>query len=591
MLTGAYNFRHIVYSTDQNGNITRSSALYGTIGFDGAGNYTLSGQLSDSQISGGTPQAYQVTGTYIIQSNGLGVIDSPLFTGDQETGLVSQGVFVGSDTEGQVNDVFVAIPAGVTAASNATFQGNYWVAYMNLPSSDPSQSRDAFFPLSVDGAGSVTGTIVATGYIGASGSAITQTIQSASYSFSSGTGTLGLTTVGLTSQSLISGNMLFYVSPDGNFAVGGSSSGYDMFVAVRAASGPFTNTLFSGLYYMAGLDQDNTTVTTTGGFLDTYYGAVSANGAGTKIAHERFAPFDAYAYDWTYDSFYDLTQNNDGTYDRPAFKYGVGASGLGFVGIGKGPVEALVLGVKAPNFAGPGVYLNPAGVVNAASSAPFTNSISRGELITLYGTNLAASTVVAPSLPFPTSLGGTQVTVNGRFAPIYFVSPTQVSVIVPYATEAGGNDFLAQVQVTNNHSASNPVTVFIADDSPGVFSTPPGGVGAGAVLHADYSVVSAAKPATRFETLLVYVTGLGDVTPAVTEGNPAPSNPLSYTTNTFNVYIDTEPATVTFSGLAPGLAGVYQLNVVVPAAAGSGDVYLDVESAVAYTSLVTIRVQ
>jgi len=179
---------------------------------------------------------------------------------------------------------------------------------------------------------------------------------------------------------------------------------------------------------------------------------------------------------------------------------------------------------------------------------------------------------------------------NGRPAPIYYVSPTQLSVVVPYATEQDSNNFLAQVQVTNG-TTSNPVTVFIAATSPGVFSIPPGGVGAGAVLHADYSVVSASSPAVRGETLLVYLTGLGAVSPPVTEGTAAPSSPLSYTTNTFSVYIDNQLATVAYSGLAPGLAGLYQLNVVVPAAAGSGNVYLDIESNDAYTSEVTISVQ
>lgn len=592
MLTGNYNFRHIVYTTDQNGNLTRLSALYGTIAFDGAGNYSLNGQLSDSQTSAGAPQPYQVTGTYTIQSNGLGIIASPLFSNEDETGLVGQGgVFVGSDTEGQVNDVFVAIPAGASAAVNSTFQGKYWVAYLNLPGADPSQARDAFFALNANGSGGITGNTVAAGYIGASSAPINQAIQGAGYSFSNGVGTLALPSLGAGVNPLISGNKLFYVSPDGNFAVGGSAQGYDLFVAVRAAAAPFTNSLYNGLYYTAGIDEDNATVSTSGAFLDTYYGALSANGSGAIVRHERFAPFDAFAYDWTYSTAYDLAQNNDGTYDRSAFKYGMGVSGVGFVGIGKGPVESIVLGVHAPGFSGPGVYLNPAGVVNGASSAPFTNGISRGELITLYGSNLAANNVVASSLPFPATLGGTQVTVNGRNAPIYYVSATQVSVVVPYATESGGNDFLAKIQVINNGTPSNAVTVFINATSPGIFSIPPGGVGAGAVLHADYSVVSASNPAKRGETLQIYLTGLGDVSPAVTEGTAAPTNPLSQTTNQFNVYIDGQTATVGYSGLAPGLAGLYQLNVVVPAAAGSGDVYLDVESNDAYTSQVTIRVQ
>jgi uncharacterized protein (TIGR03437 family) len=586
MLQGAYNFRHIVYSTDANGSLTRLTATYGTLNFDGKGGYSLNGQMADSQTNSGQPQAYTVSSlTYGIGASGLGYLDNPLFQSEFVVGNVSQGVFLGSSTDGQINDILVAVPVGSSTPANSRLQGDYWVAYINYPGSDPTQVADAMFKMTANGSGGITGTIAASGYIGSSSTAVNQNITGASYAFNNGAGTITFPASGAANQTLISGTKTLYVSPDGNYAIGGSASGYDLFVAVRAASGTSTNSLYKGLYYTAGVDEDNSDPT-SGAYLDTFYGSLSADGAGTIIRHDRIAPFNDAAYNWTVDAYYTL--NADGSYDRPSFRYAVGTSGLGVVGIGKGPYEGIFLGVQAPNFSGSGVYLNPAGVVNAASFAPYTTGIARGELITLFGSNLAPSLQVAQALPFPTTLNGVQVKINGRLAPIYYVSPTQMSVIVPYPTEL--QDF-AQIQVTNGSTTSNAVTVFMNTTMPGVFSLPQTGVGNGAVLHADFSVVNAAKPAKKGETVLVYLTGLGDVNPPVTEGNAGPTNPLSTMTNDLQVFIDGIEATVSYAGLAPGLAGLYQINVQVPSDASTGNVYIDISTPDAYTSQVTIPVQ
>ncbi len=305
------------------------------------------------------------------------------------------------------------------------------------------------------------------------------------------------------------------------------------------------------------------------------------------LRDDRLAYFDYAAYDSTYDTGYSL--DSSGLYSTKWYQYAVGSDGMGFVSIGKGPVLGLSFGVKAPDFSGSGVYLNPTGVVNAASSAPFIAGLAPGELITLYGSGLAASTVVAQALPFPTTLGDVQVSINGRPAPIYYVSPTQISVIVPYETEIS----FAAVQVTNNGAKSNTVTVYMNDAAPGIFSVPPGGLGYAAALHPDYSVVSAANPAKKGETIQVFLTGLGTVSPAAAAGAAAPVNPLSLTTGQFYVYIDGYDSNTSYVGLAPGLAGLYQINVTVPTTVSSGDVYLDVQadSNAFYTSQVKIPVQ
>ncbi len=549
MLSGTYYFRQLAFQgIKSSGSIGQTTLLYGTMTFDGKGNYTVTGQKVDSTISSGTPQSFTFSsGTYGISASGFGYIDNPLFTSESVIGAVAQGVFVGSSTEGSLNDVFVAVPAGSAQAGLSTFNGKYWFGYMNMPGSDPGQFTDAFMPITANGAGGFTGSITATGYAGTSTAAVSQTVSSLSYAFSGGVGTLTFPSSG----TLISGAKVMYVSADGNFAIGGSANSYDLFFAIRAPTGTVSNSSYSGLYYTAGVDEDNSTAGAA--VLDTFYGAFTASGAGSIYRDDRLAYFDSAAYEFAYDTSYSL--DSTGSYSSYYYRYGVGNGGLGFVAVGKGPVLALSFGVKAPTFSGNGVYLNPTGVVNAASYAPFIGGVARGELITLYGSGLAASTVVSPSLPFPTTLGN--------------------------------------VQVTNNGTASNTVTVYMNDAAPGVFSQGATGVGYAAALHANYQLVSAANPAKKGETILVFLTGLGDVTPSATAGAAAPSNPLSYTSGAFYVYVDGADATTSYVGLAPGLAGLYQINVAVPSTASAGDLYLDIQadSNGFYTSQVKIPVQ
>ena len=106
-------------------------------------------------------------------------------------------------------------------------------------------------------------------------------------------------------------------------------------------------------------------------------------------------------------------------------------------------------------------------------------------MLTLYGANLAGSLVIAPAIPFTGSFSNVQVTINGTAAPLSYVSPTQISAIVPY----GLTGAIAQVQVNNNGTLSNTVTMFTNVTSPGIFTVPPGGLGYGAVLHQDGSLV------------------------------------------------------------------------------------------------------
>jgi adhesin/invasin len=199
---------------------------------------------------------------------------------------------------------------------------------------------------------------------------------------------------------------------------------------------------------------------------------------------------------------------------------------------------------------------------------------------------LADALTIAQTIPFPTTLGNVQVTVNGIAAPIYYVAPTQVSVIVPY----GLNTSVAQVQVTTDGNASNTVTTFTNLTSPGVFTVPPGGLGTAAVLHQDGTLVTSTNPAKANETVSVFLTGLGAVSPTITDGDAGPSGTLSQASATIAAYLGGTQATVTYAGLAPQLAGLYQVNVTIPAGLTAGNLFLGIAGPDSYASEATVAV-
>jgi uncharacterized protein (TIGR03437 family) len=578
MLKGTYYFRQVIYvlSSAADGTLADAAALYGTVNFSGTGTYTMSVTLADAQA--GQLQSGNISGgTYSVSSSGQAFLSSPLFKGDLIYGLVNaQGIFVGSSTENTqgYNDTFIAAPLSSTPPSLSTFKGPYSMAYLDLSSGDPRYTFGAMVQMNPDGNGN-TGSVSLAGYVGQTGaSKATQTIASTKYIFSNGA---GVVTFPNSNTNLLTGQYYLYFSPDGNFVFGGSPVGFDMFVGVRTGVG--TPNL-SGLYYEAGVDQDTSTLSTGYATLDAYYGSLSAGG-GNIVGHQRLLdPFSGAPAGYTYSESYNVAAN--GTYSNPAANYVV--SGGVRIGSGIGPFLGLRVALQAPtltdSLSPSGVFLNPTGVVNAGSFAPFTAGIAPGELLTLYGSNLAAGVVVAPSTPFPTTLGKVQVNINGIPASIYYVTPGQLSVIVPY----GITGTVANVQVFNDNVPSNSVSVFVNKTAPGVLTQSQNGIGYGDAIHQDGTLVNPKNPAQIGETLSLFVTGLGAVNPAIPDGSVGPINPLSTATSAIAAYIGGVKATVSYAGLAPQLAGLYQINLTVPAGVTPGDNNLDIAGSDGYSS-------
>jgi trimeric autotransporter adhesin len=234
------------------------------------------------------------------------------------------------------------------------------------------------------------------------------------------------------------------------------------------------------------------------------------------------------------------------------------------------------------------------GITNAASGA--VGPLSPGEIISIYGTpqnpigpatavQLNSTTCPSPCTVVPKQMGGVQVKFlpSGVFAPLLFVNEGQINAIVPY--EVAGIASL-QVEVLYLGQTSNAFPESLTTTAPGLFTANATGTGQTAAIQYDTlgneSTNLPATPAKAGWTLVLYMTGEGLVSPqpasgAVTVYNANANPPVPEPLVVPHVLIGNQPATVSFYGEAPGLvSGVMQLNVVVPAGAGTGAVPISV---------------
>lgn len=570
-LKGTFNFREALWITDTQGSNTLDEAAsqFGTITFDGQGNYTVNATVFSS--APGASTTYTRSGVYAISGSGFGFIRRTSTDGGDIYGSVSRGVFIGSSTESGFNNLWIAALRS-TAAFSA---GNYRLAYANLATANLSQIRDASFRISVANNSNVLSQISVTGYSSGNYNSSAQTISGATYSYNTttATGTLNLSTRNTT--DLVSGSLQFFLSPDGQFIFGGATNGWDLFIGVQEKSTSAAASTFDGLFFQAGLDVRRNSLPSGNGVLNSYFGALTPVASiGQLIGHQRVQSSPDAAYDYTYSDFFNIATDNTHT-DFLGFTNTISSDGNYRIGFGAQDYLGLNVAIKSPTFTPTsGPFIRPTGVVNAASFTPFTTGVAPGELITIFGANFSTGTSVDTTFPttFGTGANAVTVTINGRLAPIYVVAPGQLSAIVPYETT--GN--VAEIQVTRGGVKSNRVTAFINRTAPGVFAVPATGLGYAAALHPDYSLVTPQNPARVGETIAVYLTGLGAVNPTIRNGDAGPVNPLSKTVETLDVRIANRSATIAYSGLAPLLRGLYQLNVTIPAGVGAGDQYVDI---------------
>ena len=210
-----------------------------------------------------------------------------------------------------------------------------------------------------------------------------------------------------------------------------------------------------------------------------------------------------------------------------------------------------------------GVQFGWDGLTNAASFLP--GLPEPGGLASLFVHGLNVSGVVtAGGYPLPTEMAGVSILINGTPAPLVALaglssSMQQINFQVPFAANPANPANAAANLVEVRYQGTS---TFIVPEivGPGIFLLSDG---TPAIQHAsDYSLVTASNPARKGETIIIYLTGLGPVSPPMASGVPA-TGAATANCNPFVVSPDTSISigTALYAGVTPGYVGLYQMNV------------------------------
>ncbi len=228
------------------------------------------------------------------------------------------------------------------------------------------------------------------------------------------------------------------------------------------------------------------------------------------------------------------------------------------------------------------LYFPKVAAVSAATFLPGA-PLAPGMVAALFGTDLSAASA-AGDLPLPATLADVQLLVNDAPAPLFYVSPGQINFQVPAQMEAGTVARLEVVRASSGQVLAGG-TVALAPAAPGLFG----------VLNEDGSLNTPDRPAARNSTIQIFATGQGAVNRPPRDGEPAPSQPMAETPAAPLVTIGTSgqrDVVPEFSGLAPGLVGLWQINARVPdATVPSGRTPVLVRYAGAASNVVYIAVR
>jgi adhesin/invasin len=230
--------------------------------------------------------------------------------------------------------------------------------------------------------------------------------------------------------------------------------------------------------------------------------------------------------------------------------------------------------------------LPPLMTANFLSAATFLpQAAAPGGLFTLMAADLGGSINLASTPDLPTLLDGVSVSINGIPAPMVYVSPTQINAQVPFEVGSGP----AMLELTKNGVPGQPVPISIASTAPQIFLT---AATHAAAINQDYSLNAPANPAMAGGVISIFWTGQGVVNNPVMTGAPATALFLNTTVASTAATIGGQPATVLYSGLAPGFVGLAQVNLKIPdLPSGEYPVVLTVGSSTSNSATVSIKRQ
>ncbi|MBK5292504.1 MAG: hypothetical protein JJE04_12615 [Acidobacteriia bacterium] len=588
---GKYHFVQITVSEERPAEV---SNLGGTIIFDGRGGYQFAGQMG---VGGEAAQGVGGEGSYSVSSAGRMSMRSPSPpAGRLEIQFGAAGAVLTGASVSSAHGIFAAVRAPEGPASAGVVRGNYAGGYLSFRGGEVGGLTSAFVELTADGRGEIPSAAFLGHAAWIDDVNRAETASRLAYAVrADGTGTIRFAS----RSDFVTGEREILTSANGDFLLGfGTGAGQrDILLAVRKPPDAGDISL-DGLYWMSDLCAANSfTFEPQAARFNSGWGSARMNGSGTALLAQEVR-MNGHRVNLTTTNVYRVLPDGSGMFGGqlvPGLKnFALGGSPQVFAGAlvgleGKLTLEhGIFFGVKTPAVSGSGVFLSPFGVVNATSLAPPTASVAPGGIMSLFGSGLAPRTASFQGTPLPDELDGVQVVTNGTAAPILVISDQQINVQMPFDLEAG----TASIQVNNNGRTSNTVAVAVAATSPAVFSASQKGFGGALASHADSSLVTRENPARPGETIVLFMSGLGRVEPAVTAGQAGGATPLSRVTGSApKVLFDGRPGEVLFAGLAPGLVGVYQVNVIVPQETVASDsVTVAVATPDAFTDLVDLPV-
>ncbi len=203
----------------------------------------------------------------------------------------------------------------------------------------------------------------------------------------------------------------------------------------------------------------------------------------------------------------------------------------------------------------------------ANSAAGIAGFYAPNSFISIYGQNLAHTTraigpgdISAGMLPTALTGTGVRVLINGILADIWYVSPALVNVLIPNYLIAGP----ATIQLEVDGIAGPAVSVTLASTAPALFpldTTTP------IAVHLDGSLITLASPARAGEMIVLFATGLGATIPAQIPDMVAIAAAPIAARSGFSLLLNSKPvdaSRIAYAGAAPGTAGVYQINLLLP---------------------------
>ncbi len=201
----------------------------------------------------------------------------------------------------------------------------------------------------------------------------------------------------------------------------------------------------------------------------------------------------------------------------------------------------------------------------AHAAANISGFYAANTLVSIYGTNLALSTVALSAADvsggnLPSVLGGVRVLVDNRFADVIFVSPRQVNFLIPTSLGVSGTTIV----LLNNGRGGAVIPVDLSESAPGLFEID----GFAIATHGNGPLVTAAAPAARGEVLVLYATGLGPTAPLTPAHRIATTAAPLVRFAEFEVRLNgvAVPANhIEYVGVTPGFGGLYQINLRIPA--------------------------